>query len=61
MAESVVLSEDGSINLPQPILDQFGLKPGDRLSVFATDGTITLISQDMAFKSLRDDIIKISW
>jgi bifunctional DNA-binding transcriptional regulator/antitoxin component of YhaV-PrlF toxin-antitoxin module len=58
MTDLVVLRDDGSVNLPQPILDHFGLKPGDRLSVFAMDGTITLISQAMALKSIRDDIIK---
>jgi AbrB family looped-hinge helix DNA binding protein len=58
MAESVVLSKDGSINLPQSILEQFGLKPGDRLSVFANDGSITLMSQGMVLKSIRDGIIQ---
>jgi AbrB family looped-hinge helix DNA binding protein len=58
MTELVVLREDGSVNLPQQVLDQFGLKPGDRLSVFSKDGEITLISQAMALKSIRDDIIK---
>jgi AbrB family looped-hinge helix DNA binding protein len=58
MTELVVLREDGSVNLPPQILEQFGLKPGDRLSVFSKDGEITLISQAMALKSIRDDIIK---
>lgn len=58
MTDLVVLREDGSINLPQKILEQFGLKPGDRLSIFGNDGAITLMSQDMALKSIREDIIK---
>jgi bifunctional DNA-binding transcriptional regulator/antitoxin component of YhaV-PrlF toxin-antitoxin module len=58
MTDLVVLREDGSINLPQAILEQFSLKPGDRLSVFPKDGAIILISQGMALKSIRDGIIK---
>jgi len=58
MTDLVVLREDGSVVLPQHVLEHFGLKPGNRLSLFSNDGTITLISQDMALKSIRDDIIK---
>jgi bifunctional DNA-binding transcriptional regulator/antitoxin component of YhaV-PrlF toxin-antitoxin module len=58
MTDLVVLREDGSINLPQQILNHFNLKPGDRLSVFANDGRISLISQSMALKSIRDSIIQ---
>ena len=58
MADLVVLGEDGSINLPQQILEHFGLKPGDRLSVFSNDGKITLMSQGMALKSIQGGIIK---
>lgn len=58
MTELAVLREDGSVNLPQQILDQFELKPGDRLSVFSNDGSITLMSRAMALKSIQEDIIK---
>jgi hypothetical protein len=58
MTESVVLSEDESINLPQQILEHFRLKACDRLSVFVKDGKITLMSQNMALKSIRDDIFQ---
>ena len=58
MAGLVVLREDGSINLPQQILEHFGLKPGDRLSVFSNDAKITLMRQGMALKSIRDGIIQ---
>jgi hypothetical protein len=49
---------DGSINLTQQILDQFESKPGERLSVFANDGAITLISRAMALKSIQGGIIQ---
>jgi len=58
MTDLVVLREDWSVNLLQQILEQFGLKAGDRLSVSSNDGAITLNSQDMALKSIRDGIIK---
>ena len=58
MTDLVALREDGSVILPQTILEQFSLKPGDRLSVFANDGKITLISREMALKSIREGIIK---
>lgn len=58
MTDLVVLRENGSINLPQQILEHFGLKPVDRLSVFANDGAITLMSRGMALKSIRDSIIQ---
>ncbi|HEY1159490.1 MAG TPA: AbrB/MazE/SpoVT family DNA-binding domain-containing protein [Terracidiphilus sp.] len=58
MTESVALGEDGSIVLPQSILDQFGLKAGDRLTIAVNGNMIEVMSRDMALKSLRESIIQ---
>jgi AbrB family looped-hinge helix DNA binding protein len=58
MAETVVLGESGRIVLPAAIRKEFGLEPGERLTVFSQGGEIRILSRKMALHSVRADIIK---
>lgn len=57
MAETVTLDESGRIILPSALRKKFGLKPGDRLTLFATDGDIRIRSMRMALEKVRAEII----
>jgi bifunctional DNA-binding transcriptional regulator/antitoxin component of YhaV-PrlF toxin-antitoxin module len=56
--ETVVLSEDGSIKLPEAILKKFELAAGEPLTIFVESGAISILSRKMALDSIRADIIK---
>jgi AbrB family looped-hinge helix DNA binding protein len=58
MAETVVLGEDGRIVLPATIRREFGLEPGEPLTVFAENGEIKILSMKMALESIRGGIIR---
>jgi AbrB family looped-hinge helix DNA binding protein len=56
--ETVLLGESGRIVLPASIRKEFGLEPGERLTVFSQDGEIRIMSRKMALDSIRAGIIK---
>jgi AbrB family looped-hinge helix DNA binding protein len=58
MAETVILSESGSIVLPASIRREFGLEAGELLTVFAENGEIKILSREMALESIRSGIIR---
>ncbi len=58
MTETVVLGESGRIVLPVSIRKEFGLEPGERLTVFSEGGEIRILSRKMALESIRADIIR---
>lgn len=58
MPETVVLGESGRIVLPASIRKEFGLEPGERLTVFSQQGEIRIVSRKMALESIRAGIIK---
>lgn len=58
MAETVVLGESGRIVLPASIRREFGLEPGEPLTVFAENGEIKILSRKMALESIRAGIIQ---
>jgi AbrB family looped-hinge helix DNA binding protein len=55
--ETVVLGESGRIVLPAEIRKEFGLKPGDRLTISTESGSIRIQNMDMALKEVRESII----
>jgi AbrB family transcriptional regulator, stage V sporulation protein T len=58
MTEMVVLGESGRIVLPAQIRKEFGLKPGDRLTVISDKGSIRIMTRRMALESIQAGIIK---
>jgi AbrB family looped-hinge helix DNA binding protein len=56
-AETVILGESGRIVLPASIRKEFGLKPGDRLTVSSTAGEIRILNRKMALENMRAAII----
>jgi AbrB family looped-hinge helix DNA binding protein len=58
MADTVVLGESGRLVLPAAIRREYGLEPGERLTVYSKDGEIRILSRKMALESLRADIVK---
>ncbi len=56
--ETVILGESGRIVLPASIRKEFGLEPGERLTVVSGDGEIKIMSRKMALESIRAGIIK---
>ena len=58
MAETVVLGESGRIVLPASIRKEFGLEPGERLTVVSGDGEIRIMSRKMALENIRAGIIR---
>jgi AbrB family looped-hinge helix DNA binding protein len=57
MTETVMLGESGRIVLPASIRKEFGLEPGERLTVISDKGEIKILSRKMALKNLRASII----
>jgi AbrB family looped-hinge helix DNA binding protein len=57
MAETVTLGESGRIVLPASIRKEFGLEPGERLTVISDRGEIKILSRKMALKNIRASII----
>jgi AbrB family looped-hinge helix DNA binding protein len=58
MTETVVLGESGRIVLPASFRKEFGLKPGDRLTLAKENGEIRILSRKMALKGIRAGIVK---
>ena len=58
MRETVVLGESGRIVLPVAIRKKFGLKTGERLTLFCQNGEIRIMSRKMALESVRAGIMK---
>ncbi|HEY1255199.1 MAG TPA: AbrB/MazE/SpoVT family DNA-binding domain-containing protein [Terracidiphilus sp.] len=58
MTETVVLGESGRIVLPAAIRKEFGLKPGDRLTVSIRDNRIEILSMDQTLNEIRASILK---
>jgi AbrB family looped-hinge helix DNA binding protein len=56
--ETVVLGESGRIVLPAAIRKEYGLEPGERLTVTSQGGEIRIMSRKMALESIRSGIIK---
>jgi AbrB family looped-hinge helix DNA binding protein len=56
-AETVILGESGRIVLPASIRKEFGLKPGDRLTVSSSEGVIRILNRKMALERIRAAII----
>lgn len=56
--ETVVLGESGRIVLPASIRREFGLAPGERLTVSTKNGEIRIMSRKMALENIRAGIIK---
>ena len=57
MAETVILGESGRIVLPAAIRKKYGLKRGDRLTLSEDNGSIRLMSMNMALEEIRASII----
>ncbi len=58
MTETVVLGDSGRIVLPAAIRKEFGLEPGERLTVISGDGEIRILNRRMALRSIRAGIVK---
>lgn len=58
MPDVVTMGESGRIVLPAGIRKEFGLEPGERLTVFSQDGEIRIVSRKMALENIRAGIIK---
>jgi AbrB family looped-hinge helix DNA binding protein len=58
MTESVVLGESGRIVLPASIRKEFGIRPGERLTVVAEEGEIRIFSRRMILENVRARILK---
>ncbi len=58
MTETVILGESGRIVLPAVIRKEFGLEPGERLTVIADDGEIRIFSRKMTLDRVRARILK---
>ena len=57
-SETVILGESGRIVLPAEIRREFGLQPGERLTVISSDGEIRIMSRKMALRRLQDEVAK---
>jgi len=58
MTETVILGESGRIVLPASIRKEFGMAPGERLTVIADDGEIRIFSRKMILNRVRARILK---
>ena len=58
MTETVILGESGRIVLPASIRKEFGIKPGERLTVTSENGEIKILSRKMALESIRAEVLK---
>lgn len=58
MTETVVLGESGRIVLPVAIRKEFGMEPGERLTVIADPTGIRILTRKMALESIRAGIIE---
>ncbi len=58
MTETVILGESGRMVLPASIRKEFGIEPGERLTVISHGGEIRILSMKMALKEIRDSILE---
>jgi AbrB family looped-hinge helix DNA binding protein len=58
MTETVILGESGRIVLPAAIRKEFGMAPGERLTVIADQGEIRIFSRKMILERVRARILK---
>ena len=58
MTETVILGQSGRIVLPASIRKQFGMEPGERLTVISENGEIRILSRKMALESIRAEVLK---
>jgi AbrB family looped-hinge helix DNA binding protein len=58
VTETVILGESGRIVLPASIRKEFGMTPGERLTVISEPGGIRILTRKMALESIRAGIIK---
>lgn len=58
MTETVIIGESGRIVLPASIRKEFGIRPGERLTVTSENGEIKILSRKMALEQIRAGIIE---
>jgi bifunctional DNA-binding transcriptional regulator/antitoxin component of YhaV-PrlF toxin-antitoxin module len=58
MTETVILGESGRFVIPVAIRKEFGMEPGERLTVVSEPGGIRILTRKMALESIRGGIIK---
>lgn len=58
MTETVILGESGRIVLPATIRREFGLEPGERLTIISEPNGIRIMTRKMALESIRAGIIE---
>ena len=58
MTETVILGESGRIVLPASIRKEFGLQPGERLTIAVDDGEIKIFNRKMILEKVRTRIIE---
>jgi AbrB family looped-hinge helix DNA binding protein len=58
MIETVVMGQSGRVVLPVSIRKEFGMKPGERLTIISEPGGIRILNRKMALESIRSGIIK---
>jgi AbrB family looped-hinge helix DNA binding protein len=58
MAETVILGESGRIVLPVAIRKEFGLEPGERLTIVSEPHGIRIMTRKMALERIRAGIIE---
>ena len=58
MTDTVILGQSGRIVLPASIRKEFGMKPGERLTVFADSTGIRMLTRKMALESIRAELQK---
>ena len=58
MTETVILGQSGRIVLPASIRKEFGMTPGERLTVISELGEIRILSRKMALESIRAEVRK---
>jgi AbrB family looped-hinge helix DNA binding protein len=58
MTETVIVGESGRIVLPASIRKEFGIEPGERLTVIGEPTGIRILTRKMALESIRAGIIE---
>ena len=58
MTETVILGESGRIVLPASIRKEFGLQPGERLTIVVDNGEIRIFNRKMILEKVRARILK---
>ena len=58
MTETVTLGESGRIVLPASIRKEFGIRPGEQLTVIGEPDGIRILTRKMALESIRAGIIR---